>query len=107
MQGGRRWRNLVRKTDYIGSWVRDDPAPDPSETYLRQHVDQPSWDPVTLVADTDPTPPPIHRHSCFWPDPRVTQLGYYLGQTLCPATPTAQSSPVSVADSGDGHTPQD
>lgn len=105
MQAGHRWRNLVRKTDYIGSWVRGDPAPDPSETYLRQHVDQPSWDPVTLVADTDPTPPPIHRHSGFWQDPRVTQLGYYLGQTLCPVTPpTSQCPPVSATDSGDGHT---
>jgi hypothetical protein len=99
MQSGQRWRNLVRKTDYIGSWVVEEPEPDLSGTYLAKNVDQPCWDPVTLVADADPTPPPIHRHSGFWPDPRVTQLGYYLGQTLCPTkpvTPPAISPPAPL-----------
>jgi hypothetical protein len=56
------------------------PAPDTAR--LRDDVDQPCWDPVTLAADADPNPPPIHRHSGFWQDPRVTQLGCHLGQVL-------------------------
>jgi hypothetical protein len=79
----RRWKNLVRRTDYIGSWIFADPGPtEPSPTGIHQGVDQPCWDPVSLSADLDPTPPPIHRHSGFWPDPRVTQLGRYLGGTF-------------------------
>ena len=78
----RRWKNLVRRTDYIGSWIFADPAPgDPDPGQIQPGVDQPCWDPVTLSADLDPTPPPIHYHSGFWPDPRVTQLGRHLGET--------------------------
>ncbi len=78
-----RWKNLVRRTDYIGSWVFADPEPgDPDPGQIQPGVDQPCWDPVSLSSDLDPTPPPIHYHSGFWPDPRVTQLGRYLGTTL-------------------------
>ena len=78
--GKRRWKNLVRRSDYIGSWMVQQPPPDIAR--LRDDVDQPCWDPVTLSADVDPTPPQIHRHSGFWQDPRVTQLGHHLGQVL-------------------------
>jgi hypothetical protein len=78
--GKRRWKNLVRRSDYIGSWMVRQPAPDMAR--LRDDVDQPCWDPVTLAADADPNPPPIHRHSGFWQDPRVTQLGRHLGRVL-------------------------
>src|SRR6185437_11033748 len=73
-----RWKNLVRRTDYIGSWIFDPPDP----VSVQDGVDQPCWDPVTITADADPTPPPIHYHSGFWPDPRVTQLGRYLGSAI-------------------------
>ncbi len=83
--GGRpvcRWKNLVRRTDYIGSWIFADPVPGvPDPTQIHAGVDQPCWDPVSVSADLDPTPPPIHYHSGFWPDPRVTQLGRHLGET--------------------------
>jgi hypothetical protein len=84
-EGGRpriRWKNLVRRTDYIGSWIFRNPVPgDPDPVQIQPDVDQPCWDPVSISADVDPTPPPVHYHSGFWPDPRVTQLGGYLGDT--------------------------
>jgi hypothetical protein len=82
--GLRRWKNLVRRTDYVGSWVfrEPGPGPGPDPAGIQDGVDQPCWDPVTVTADADPTPPPIHHHSAFWPDPRVTQLGRYLGSLL-------------------------
>ena len=81
-----RWKNLVRRTDYIGSWIFRQPGPAPSrdDAEVQPGVDQPCWDPVTMAADLDPTPPPIHYHSGFWPDPRVTQLGRYLGEESFP-----------------------
>jgi hypothetical protein len=87
LQGGQgraalRWKNLVRRTDYIGSWIFANPAPGaPDPVQIQPEVDQPCWDPVSVSADVDPTPPQIHYHSGFWPDPRVTQLGRYLGET--------------------------
>jgi hypothetical protein len=89
---GGRWMNLRRPTDYIGSWafrepVRDYPEgsdgePSSDGTVTGDSLDQPCWDPVSLAADADPTPPPVHRHSGFWPDPRVTQLGEALGRRI-------------------------
>jgi hypothetical protein len=87
---GGRWKNLRRPTDYIGSWTFTEPIHDYADGpdslagveagAIKQNVDQPCWDPVSLAADIDPTPPPIHRHTGFWPDPRVTQLGGDLGR---------------------------
>jgi hypothetical protein len=90
----RRWKNLVRRSDYIGSWIFTEPQPANTTTPAEIQpdiVDQPCWDPVALVADLDPTPPPIHYHSGFWQDPRVTQLGRYLGGLLA-----ARELPTSV-----------
>jgi len=80
----RRWKNLVRRSDYIGSWVFHEPSPAPGSdpAQMQSQVDQPCWDPVAVAADLDPTPPPIHFHSGFWQDPRVTQLGEHLGEGL-------------------------
>jgi hypothetical protein len=91
-----RWKNLVRRSDYIGSWVIEEPEWTLDDDQLQKKIDQPSWDPVTLVADLDPTPPPIHRHSGWWPDPRVAQLSDHLAAVLITATP----SDGSAADAG-------
>ena len=77
-----RWKNLRRKSDYIGSWIFTEPRPRLSEADLRDNVDQPCWDPVILVQDANPTPPPTHRHSQWWQDPRTGVLGAYLVNLL-------------------------
>ena len=47
--GNGRWKNLCRRSDYIGSWVFAEPEPRMDQEYLAGHVDQPCWDPVVLV----------------------------------------------------------
>ena len=72
-----RWRNLRRRSDYIGSWIFAEPPARLSPADLRDNVDQPCWDPVILLPGNG-TPPPTHRHSQWWQDPRVNELGAYL-----------------------------
>jgi hypothetical protein len=78
-----RWRNVVRKSDYIGSWVFSDPMPTFTLDYLAAHIDQPCPDPVVLAADADQTPPPIHAHSDFFQDPFIAPVSRYLVDDLC------------------------
>ena len=54
-------------------------------------VDQPCWDPVTVAYDLDQAPPPIHYHSGFWADIRVTQLGAVLLRRSTHSRPAASS----------------
>ena len=77
-----RWKNLRRRSDYIGSFIFTEPRPELTDAYLQAHIDQPCQDPVVLVQDPNPSPPPIHRHSQFWPDPRTTEVGKYLVELL-------------------------
>jgi hypothetical protein len=77
-----RWLNLRRRSDYIGSWIFGEPEPRLDDHDLARQVDQPCWDPVVLVPDADPTPPVIHRHLQWWPDPRTNELGAYLIKLL-------------------------
>ena len=77
-----RWKNLRRRSDFIGSWVFAEPRPRLSEADLHHHIDQPCWDPVILVPDANPTPPAPHRHSQWWQDPRTNEVGDYLIRLL-------------------------
>jgi hypothetical protein len=77
-----RWKNLCRRSDYIGAWVFHDPEPRSDRTYLAGHVDQPCWDPVVLVPDANPVPPPTRGYAGFWSDPRTNELGAYLVDLL-------------------------
>jgi hypothetical protein len=77
-----RWKNLRRRSDFIGSWVFAEPLPRLSDADLDHHVDQPCWDPVILVADANPTPPATHRHSQWWQDPRTNEVGAHLVRLL-------------------------
>jgi hypothetical protein len=92
-----RWRTLVRKTDYIGSWVHAPEKPNLSPDNEAAALDQPCWDPPVLSADAYPTPAPIHRHSDFWQDPRTTELAGYLIDKL-PAEVTPGSTQAAPAD---------
>jgi hypothetical protein len=105
-----RWKNLCRRSDYFGSWIFAEPEPRLNSDDLTTRVDQPCWDPVIMVPDADPTPPPIHRHAAWWPDPRTAELGTYLVTLLAgrssdrapaamTATSSAESSPSSTAAS--------
>jgi len=77
-----RWKNLRRRSDYIGSWIFTEPEPRLSQDDLRDNIDQPCWDPVILVQDTNPTPPPTHRHAQWWQDPRTNEVGAHLVRLL-------------------------
>jgi hypothetical protein len=93
-----RWKNLRRRSDYIGSFIFTEPRPELTDAYLQAHIDQPCQDPVVLVQDPNPSPPPIHRHSQFWPDPRTTEVGKYLVELLSP------NAAVQLAERSDsGH----
>jgi uncharacterized membrane protein len=72
-----RWKNLRRRSDYIGSWIFEEPKQRLDDAYRRDHIDQPCQDPVILVQDANPSPPPTHRHSQWWQDPRVAEIGRY------------------------------
>jgi hypothetical protein len=89
------WRNAVRRSDYIGSWIFSPPEPAQDQEKLTDHLDQLCWDPVLLARDTEPTPPPIHRHSGWWQDPRAAEIASDLVDLLHGTPPPAR----------DGHPP--
>ena len=76
------WRNAVRRSDYIGSWIFSPPQPARAQEHLTEHLDQLCRDPVVLARDSEPTPPPIHRHSGWWPDPQAGEIAAYLVDLL-------------------------
>lgn len=65
-----RWRNVVRRSDYIGGWVFALPQPHRRSADPRQ-VDVLSLDPPSLEPQYGTTLAPIHYHSAFWQDPVV------------------------------------
>ena len=93
------WRNAVRRTDFIGSWIFSPPSPLRTREYLEQHFDQLCWDPVLLAPDTEPTPPPVHRHSGWWPDPRAGDIASHLVDLLRRTPPAGPPRSPAVAPS--------
>lgn len=77
-----RWKNLRRRSDFIGSWIFEEPEQELDGAYLQDHIDQPCQDPVILVQDANPSPPPTHRHSQWWQDPRTNEVGDHLVHLL-------------------------
>ena len=109
--GGKRWKNAVRRSDFIGSWIKRDAV-----TGSTDGLDVWCRDPVALVPDSYPTPGPIHRHSAWWPDPQVGPIAKHLvallhSDTADPPLPADADQiqqtigdPVA-AESGDRHEP--
>ena len=87
------WRNAVRRSDYIGSWIFSPPQPARTREHLERHLDQLCWDPVILARDKEPTPPPIHRHSGWWPDPGAGEIASYLVDLLHGTPPVRGGHP--------------
>jgi len=96
------WRNAVRRSDYIGSWIFSSPQPSQTRETLEEHLDQLCWDPVILARDTEPTPPPIHRHSGWWPDPRAGEIASYLVDLLRGTPPARGCHPPGSRSSHRG-----
>ncbi|MCW2526444.1 MAG: hypothetical protein JWM76_1304 [Pseudonocardiales bacterium] len=68
---GTRWRNGVRRSDYIGGWAL---SPIEPGTGRAGAVDRELLDPPTLWTDDDPAPVPAHLHSDWFPDPQTRPL---------------------------------
>jgi len=95
------WRNAVRRSDYIGSWIFSPPSPVRTNEYLEAHLDQLCWDPVVLAPDAEPTPPPVHRHSGCWPDARASEIASHLADQLR-SPPPPSPSPQAAASAQQG-----
>jgi hypothetical protein len=76
--GDVRWRNLVRHSDYIGGYAFH-PVGRPAD---HARVDRFIYDPPVLWDDRDPSPPPRHLHSDWFPDPQVRPYAVELGRQL-------------------------
>ena len=72
---GLRWRNLVRRSDYIGGPAFDAARPEAD-------VDHGVYDPPVLWGKHDPSPPATHRHSDFFPDPQARPHAVELARML-------------------------
>ena len=90
-----RWRNLVRRSDYIGGWAVAPPGP-PDQPDAAA-VDQEILDPPALWVDDNPTPPPIHRHSDFFPDPQTRPYARGLANLLPAGVDTSSDAVPSVS----------
>jgi hypothetical protein len=71
-----RWRNLIRPSDYVGSFVFEDTmeldSDGEAEIYKNGDclIDKRLLDPSRIIPTHGTTPPPIHEHSDYWPDPK-------------------------------------
>jgi len=72
-----RWRNLIRPSDPVGSYLFEDTMElnkdGQGERYKNGDclIDKRLLDPSRIIPTHGTTPPPIHRHSDYWPDPQT------------------------------------
>ena len=65
-----KWRNIVRRTDYIGSWIFSPPKA-PGQQLHQDAIDMACLDPPSLCPGPSGTLAPIHYHSDWWQDPFI------------------------------------
>ncbi|MDQ3901353.1 MAG: hypothetical protein M3319_13275, partial [Actinomycetota bacterium] len=65
-----KWRNVVRRTDYIGSWIFSPPKA-PGQQLHQDTIDMACLDPPSLCPGPSGTLAPIHYHSDWWQDPSI------------------------------------
>jgi hypothetical protein len=63
-----KWRNVVRHTDYIGSWIFSPPKA-PGQQLHQDTIDVSCLDPPSLCPGPGGALAPIHYHSDWWQDP--------------------------------------
>lgn len=63
-----KWRNIVRHTDYIGSWIFSKPH-SPGQQLHHDAIDVACLDPPSLCPGPGGALAPIHYHSDWWQDP--------------------------------------
>jgi hypothetical protein len=84
-----RWRNLIRPSDYVGSFVFEDTmeldSDGEAEIYKNGDclIDKRLLDPSRIIPTHGTTPPPIHEHSDYWPDPQTALQTQELLTTYC------------------------
>jgi hypothetical protein len=65
-----RWRNVVRPSDYIGSWIFSPPQASSQQRY-QDAIDVVCLDPPSLCPGPSGGLAPIHYHSDWWQDPLI------------------------------------
>ncbi len=63
-----KWKNIVRRTDYIGSWIFSQPDA-PGHQLDQDDIDVTCLDPPSLCPGPGGALAPIHYHSDWWQDP--------------------------------------
>ena len=63
-----KWLNVVRHTDYIGSWIFSPPSA-PGQQLHQDAIDVACLDPPSLCPGPGGALAPIHYHSDWWQDP--------------------------------------
>jgi hypothetical protein len=76
-----KWRNVVRRTDYIGSWIFSPPAAT-GQPLHQDTIDMACLDPPSLHPGPSGTLAPIHYHSNWWQDPFMHIYAHQLMKQL-------------------------
>jgi hypothetical protein len=77
-----RWHNLVRRSDYIGGYAFDACVRPEDHAAIDHYI----LDPATLWdSENDPSPPPPHLHSDWFPDPQTRPYAVQLMKRLTDA----------------------
>ncbi|HZC72770.1 MAG TPA: hypothetical protein VE442_18880 [Jatrophihabitans sp.] len=79
---GMRWRNLVRRSDYIGGCAFDPGSRREDHNLVDFYINDP---PTLWDSDNNPSPPELHMHADWFPDPQVRPYAVQLANQLSDA----------------------